>query len=224
MDKISINKVVEFRRKTNRSQSTFVNNLNKPKQEDSSGGGNYWVTSVSAVSNFYRTDDNEIIIDKLNELLEKMGKATATTSKNMYLKNIEILHNFEDFDFASMKPREDINLISKRNNQSVINIKTIPVQIVPNHVFSFEESGKDKVGAILFVAKKDGYEVEEIAIFTDALQRYLKKNYSGKYEVSAEYCAVLDVVSLLSVNYGQIEKGELNSPLETTLESIKKLL
>lgn len=224
MEKISVSNVVEFRRKSTKSQDTFVNNLKRPKQDDPSGGGNYWVTSVSAVSKFYGSGDNEIILDKLNELLEKFGRATATTSKKMYQKNIEILHNFEDFDFAKMKPEKGFSIVSRRNNKSIILIKGIPVQITPNHVFTFTENENEKVGAILFVAKKDGYSVEEIAIFTDVLYRYVKLNYSPKHEISKRYCIVLDVVNLKNGKYEQVENNNINSLLESTLESIKKLL
>jgi hypothetical protein len=64
---IPVKKLVEFRRLTERSKSTFANNLKlpkKPKGEDS-GGGNYWIRSISGISNSFKANDNTIIQEKI---------------------------------------------------------------------------------------------------------------------------------------------------------------
>lgn len=48
MEKIRIKELIQFRRKSERSRITLVNNLilNKPSVNDSSTGGNYWISSL----------------------------------------------------------------------------------------------------------------------------------------------------------------------------------
>lgn len=137
MKKISAINVIEFRRKTPVSQITFINRLNAPKKEEASDGGNYWTTSISAIGNTFKLDNKDIIAAKINILLEKHNKATATIAKNMFRRNIEILHKFEDFDFSVLKPKFVLTYLSKPNEKSILIIKNVPVQVLPNYVFTY---------------------------------------------------------------------------------------
>ena len=129
MEKVAVSKIVEFRRKSKDSQKTFVNNLQKPKAEKTGDGGDYWTTSVSAISSTYKSGKKNLIKNKIEELIGKHNVATAKISKNMYQRNIEILYNFEDFDFSIYKPKIEFTYISKPNDKSIIKIKGIPVQV-----------------------------------------------------------------------------------------------
>lgn len=228
IDKISVNTVVDFQRiKSERAQLTFLNNLRKPKPEkesDENNGGNYWVHSVSTISNVFTSENNKEILDKIDIIDEKHTKATAKISKVMFQRNINILYNFEDFDFSQLKPKFKLSYLSKPRRESVIQIQGIPVQVLPQHVFSYEEGGQIKIGAIWFVAKLDGYKISELAAFTDALYRFLNINYSRKYPISSLFCKSVDVTNLSSVNYDDIKNKMVPSILNSTLLSFKKLL
>ncbi|WP_299362152.1 hypothetical protein [Winogradskyella sp.] len=64
LKKLPVKKLVEFRRLSKRRQLTFTNRLKSPK-ESSSSGGDYWVRSISAISNAFRENDNSYINKKL---------------------------------------------------------------------------------------------------------------------------------------------------------------
>jgi hypothetical protein len=223
IEKISVKNIVAFKRKSDKSQATFINNLNRPKQDIQSDGGDYWVMASSTVSNFFKAGNKELISEKIEDVSERRNKATAKISKDMYQRNIAILNSFEDFDFSKFKPNTELFYLSKPKEKSIIKLKGVPLQIRPHHVFSFNKNKIDKIGAVWFVVKLGGYEISDIAIFTDALYRYLKTNHK-KFEVDLEYCLVFDLINQKHVRYTQIKNGKIISALDSTLERIKKLL
>lgn len=226
MEKISVSNIVEFgRKKTPASQLTLINNLRKPKKEDNSdGGGNYWIHSLSAINSTFVSEDNNAIIEKIDVLIDKIEVATAKTSKDMFQKNINILYNFEDFEFSKLKPEAELSYLSKPKSKSIITIKGLPLQALPTYVFSFNKNGTKKIGAIWFVAKLDGYKDNELAIFTDVLHRYLKANYEDKFEIDPRFCISVDVTNLKKVTYTNISNGTVTTSLISTVDSIKALL
>lgn len=226
MEKISISNVVEFRRKSPASQITLMNNLRKIKKDESSSEskGNYWIHSLSTVSTVFVSEQTDLLSEKIDVLHEKHQKATARISKTMYNRNIDILHNFEDFDFSQLKPHCEIKLLSKPKSKSIITIEGVPIQVLPHHVYSFKVKGVQKIGAIWFVAKIGGYRIEELAFFTDALYRYLNVNYSDKFVVDSVFCSSVDVMSLANLPYDQISKRKIPTLLNHTLKGIKVLI
>lgn len=190
MEKISVSNIVEFgRKKTPESQLTLINNLRKPRKEDNSdGGGNYWIHSLSTINSTFISEDNNTITEKINILIGKIEAASAKISKDMFQRNINILYNFEDFEFAKLKPKVDLSYLSKPKSKSIIAIKDLPLQAFPTHVFTFNQNGTKKIGAIWFVAKLGGYKENELAIFTDVLFRYLKANYANEFEIDPKSC------------------------------------
>jgi hypothetical protein len=76
------------------------------------------------------------------------------------------------------------------------------------------------VGAIWFVSKLNGFKIEEVGMFADLLHRYLRNNYSKKYQLSSEFSIAFDVVSGLWVDYSQIEKGDILGILTATIDEI----
>src|SRR6187402_1494715 len=187
MEKIPISKVVEFRGHNEGPRITLINNLKKPKKpkkENSSDGGDYWTTSVSAISKTYKEEDLNIIKDKIYEVGQKRENAPAKISKDMFQRNVEILHTFEQFDFKPFKPNFELKYISKPRNKSIFKINDVPIQVLPQHVFTYIDKDLQKIGAIWFVSKLKGYKKEEVGIFTDALYRYLDLNYSKDFSIS----------------------------------------
>ena len=226
MEKIPIAKIVEFRRKkSDGSRLTLINNLKKTKEKtNSSDGGDYWTTSVSSISRLYKTDDNELIHDKISDLLVRYDLTSAKISKLMYQSNIEILHNFEVFDFSDFKPKFDLTYISKPIDKSIIYINGVPIQVRPQHIYTYEVGNLKRIGGIWFVAKKDGFKSSEIGIFTEALYQYLSINYSKDFEIDSEFCVALDVTNLIDVRYSQIKNNEISSLLYSSINSIKKFI
>ena len=226
MEKIPIAKIIEFRRKKSEStRATLINNLKKNKEKESSSkGGHYWTTSVSAISAFYKTNNFELIIEKIDDLLVRQRSTNHKGSKIMYQKNIEILYNFEDFDFTEFKPKLPLTYISKPIDKSIIEVNGIPIQVRPQHVYKYKENNIEKIGAIWFVAKKDGFESPEIGIFSEALYKYLYIHYSENFEINTEFCIAQDVTNLIEIKYTQIKNNEIPSLLNLSLESIKKFI
>lgn len=224
MEKISISNIVAFRKKSTASQITLVNNLKKPKPPTKDeNGGNYWVHSLSVVSNAFKTCTNEEILEKADIVSEKKHASQNKQSKIMFQKNIDVLLRFEEYDFSKLRPEGDLQYFKKPKDISILNIEGLPIQVLPHHVYSFEEKGIKKIGSSWFVAKKDGYRQEELAIFTDASYRYLKTNYGEKYEVSPQFCLTIDVMNLNLSPYTQILEGKVNPLLDSTLEFMKTL-
>ena len=223
MKKISVGNIVKFRTKSAASQLTFIRNLGKPK-EQSSEGGDYWTTSISAISNVFKSDNKNLIYEKVDELNAKFQKASAKISKDMFKRNIDILHKAGDFDFSVLKPDLTLTFLSRKNVQSIIDIKGVPVQVRPQHVFSYVEGDKKRIGAVWFVSKLGGFASGELGIFTDAIYCYLSANYSDKFQLDMKYCIAMDVASLDLVRYSQLHNKEVVSLLDATLESILKVL
>ncbi|OPC33107.1 hypothetical protein [Elizabethkingia anophelis] len=102
-------------------------------------------------------------------------------------------------------------------------IETIPVQITPSQIYSFEKEGKKYVGAIWFVAKLDGYNITELGIFAEALFIYLSNNFDQNFTINPENCLIVDVIGEQEVNYKELIDEKISAILKPTLELIKKL-
>lgn len=225
MEKIAIGKLIDFGRKGAIARQTIVNNLKMPQvKKDDGSGGDYWISALSAISNAFIENKNELINEKVDKLIDKIEEAEAKITKDMFQRNINILYNFEDYDFPSLKPNADLTYLKKPKDKSIIIIKGLPLFVNPNHVFTFEENGVKKIGAIWFVAKLNGFRPEELAIVVDILFRYLDTYYSDKFEIDTNFCLVKDVSILNKISYTQIMNAEVRSPLKQTLEEIKELL
>ena len=58
MKKLSIKEIIEFSGKSDKSKKTFALNLKIDKQKkDSEGGGDYWISCLSAISSGFK-DEN----------------------------------------------------------------------------------------------------------------------------------------------------------------------
>ncbi|MES2762036.1 MAG: hypothetical protein V4677_07515 [Bacteroidota bacterium] len=225
MKKLSIKDVIEFKRKSEQSKKTFVNNLKLDKKKvEAEAGGDYWVISTSAISNVYRSNDLQIIKDKIDEVEEKIESTENVQVKAMYQKNINILKSFENFDFKKWYPSKKMNLIKTKKANSLLTIKGLEVQALPHHVFTYKKNDIEEIGAIWFIAKINGYKKDELGMFADMLYKYLKVNFSKDYLINPKYCIAVDIVKIQDINYSQIQKVEIPELLTPTLDEIKKLL
>lgn len=224
VNRLTVKSLVEFSRFSEYRQSNFANKLLIPqnKNMEDEGGGDYWIRSKSGLSTSFRHNDNSIVKERLESLINDNESATNKKTKIMYQRNIDILNNYEDFDFSIWRPTTDLKFLSKPKTPLII--KSIPIQIIPHHVFSYKENEEKKVGAILFVTWLDGYKVTDLATFCDALFRYTTHHYSADYTVEPNFCITVDTTTQQTVRYCQILKGEIPSSLESTITTLKKYL
>jgi len=226
MNKITITHLVDFSRKTPRGRQTLVNNLKTPKVKTATedGGGDYWISALSCISRVFTDNTGNSIGDKIDELIDKIEVHEAKITKDMHQRNINILQGFEDFDFDTLRPPTELTYLKKPKEKSIVAIKRLPLYAKPNHVFTFNDNGKRKIGAIWFVAKLNGFAHEELTMVTELLYRYLDMNYSDKYEIANEYCITMDVNSVNSISYAQLGNKKVKSSLLQTVDEIKKLI
>lgn len=225
MRKLSIKNIIEFRRKSYSGKQKFSADVKLDAEKNNiESGGDYWITSLSAISNSYKQNDLQYINDKIYELEEKLENSEYDRTKTMYKRNIAILYSFEDIDFKKWRPSNKITFIKKHNPNSVISIKGLQVQATPHHVLTYQKNGDKEIGAIWFIAKLGGYKKDELGMFADILYRYLKINFSKDYTLNPKYCIAVDVVNNFDVKYSQIEEAEIPAILIPTIDEIRKSL
>ena len=225
MNKLPIKKLVEFRRFSEQRRSNFATKLKTPVEAKPKGdGGNYWVRSISALSTSFKFNDNSIIRERLQSLEEDLAITELKRTKVMYQRNIDILYNYEDYDFSDIRPSDDLTFHSKPIYKSLLEINGIPVQILPNHVFSYGDDKQPNIGSIWFVTWLDGFKVGDLGIYSEVIYRYLSKHYSKDFTIVPEDCMVMDASSTQVVTYKQIIEGEVPSLLDSTLATLRGLL
>lgn len=223
MKKITVKNLIDFRRKSERSKLTFLNKLKQDKVTVPESGGDYWVSCVSAICNAFKKDDQSLLGQKVNEIKEKLPHAKANITKTQFLRNIEILENFEDFDLNHLKPNSKIKIIKQSKDQSILQIGNLPIEAKPSFVFSFSENGSEEVGAVWFVAKLNGYDINELGMFADIIYRYLNTHHSNDYFVNPSFCIAIDVFTGKEVKYIDFEKGVVPAILEDTVTQFNSL-
>lgn len=224
MEKIAVVKLVEFNRKTPRGQKTLVDKFKVPQPVNPDGGGDYWISALSSIARSFQLADNEPIAEKIDVLIDKIEDAPTRQVKNMFQANLNILHQYENFDFTSIRPNAELTFLKKPKAKSIVLLRGLPIHAKPSHAYTYEENGKKRIGAMWFVAKLNGFRPDELALFTDILFRYLDINYGDKYQISEQNCTAVDVTTTNAISYSQIHNGEVESPLLATIASIKKLI
>lgn len=225
MKKLSIKDIVSFKNKSEKAKQNFAINMKIDKGKiESVGGGDYWVTCLSAISNSYKLINVQSVIDKKNELYSKLETAENTKTKNMYERNIKILANYENCDFTKFMPPSKLNFLRKKKDDYILVIKEIPIQVKPHFVFSFDNNGIEEVGSVWFIAKLNGFKKDELGMFTDILHRYLKTHFSEQYNINSRYVIAIDVFNSIEVNYSQLENNEILKILDSTIKVIKAMM
>jgi hypothetical protein len=225
MKRLLIKDVIEFRGKTDRSKKSFSSNLKiDPEKSKMEGGGDYWVSCLSAISNYFKLNDVNLINDKIYELEGKLEAHEDKRIRTMYERNISILYGFENFDFTLWKPSEKMTFLKKHKPDFLQSIKGLQLKATPQHVFSYKSEGVYFVGAIWFVAKLGGYRKDELGMFTDILYRYLINIFSKNYELAPKYCIAVDTVNKNFVSYKELLEGNVPFLLDKTIDEIKKLM
>lgn len=225
MKKLSIDNLIEFRRKTSDSTKfTLLHNTQKEKVKNpEESGGHYWVCCLSTANNVFKTDDKDLLNLKIDELRTWIEETEHEGTKKRWQQNINILSNLEDYDFKSIKPSGEIKFLKKPHDKSILKINNLLIEASPNHVFSFSNNDFDEIGAIWFIAKKDGFKKSELAMFCDIMHRYLLNTFSDKFKINPKYCIAVDLYNCQEVNYSQLLDGEVNYLLDNTIEEVKKI-
>jgi hypothetical protein len=221
MKKISVKNIVTFRSKPEKNQKAFLNNLDKDKGANSEGGGDYWVRSLSALSAAVKEKSAEPVKKKIVDISNDSVPALTKQTRDMYARNLNVLHNYENFNFEDWLP-VDYEILNKTSKKAIIEIDDIPVQITPSQVFAFVEDGDRYVGAIWFLAKLKNFKKPELGVFAEALHIYLTSNFEKDYQISPKNCLVIDVLSREEINYQMLLDEEIPALLRETLQNIKE--
>lgn len=224
MNNLSVKNLIEFRRFSDRRKTNFVYKLKTPIEDKAkSDGGNYWSRSIGALITAYKLNDNSIIKKRLELIEQDYQKSDRKQTKEMYQRNIDILYNFEEFDFSEVRPDEDLKFLQKPTSKSVINFNGIPVKILPSHVFSYGDKEVSYIGGVWFVVWLEGYKKSDLGVFCETIYRYLYKHYSNDFIIDPKDCIAVDALSAEVVTYKQVIEKEIPSLLNSTIVSINEL-
>jgi len=225
MKTLSIKSLIEFRRKIPNGKKNFAAAVrsNKPGTPGD-GGGDYWVSCLSAIRRSFKINNLQPILDRRADLEDRYENTIYERTKAMYKRNIDILYNYENVLLDKWRPAKKLALLKKSRTDSVLIIKDLSVQVLPDYIFSFGRNEKKEIGAIWFVAKLGGLKKEELGMFVEALYRYLKSHFSKEYNVNAKFCIAVDVVENYELSYAQMEKDEAPLILNSTLNEVKSFM
>ncbi len=225
MNKINISNLVDFSRKGAKGKQTIATKFKSPAQvklENDEGGGNYWISALSSISNTFKNEENQIG-QKIDELIEKIEAHHVKTVKDMYQQNINILNDFEEFNFKSLRPKAKLTFQKRPKEKSIVIVEDLPLFADPNHVFTFNAEGEDLVGSIWFIAKKNGLTLKELSLASELMHKYLQNHYSEKFTISKDYCIAVDVISLNILTLSEMDFDKKSS-LHELVSEIKSLL
>lgn len=223
MQNLTGQKLVNFKRLPQARRQTYANNLKKPVEKTESGG-DYWISSISAITSACKSNDTKIIINKIDFLIDQHKATSYKRTKDMYQRNIDILSGYKDYDFSKLKPKKMVGFEIKSNSKSTLTIKGLSLQVFPSHVYTYKNDQTHEVGAVWFIAKLGGFKNDELEIFTELLYRYLLINYAEKYAINPAYCIAVDVVTNKESKYSKIINSESESILDATLSDLKRHL
>lgn len=225
MKKITIKKLIEFRGKNDRTKITLVHNLKKENiiSENSTSGGDYWISCLSAIRNAFKYDNTDLLDEKISILNDKIRVSEIKKIKDQFQKNIDILNSFKDYDLLQLKPDADLIFLKQSKPQMILKIKELPIEAKPCHIFTFSKDGKNQIGGIWFIAQLKGFKKNELGMFADIIYRYLKKHYSKDYHINPFFCIAVDLYNGQEVNYSEILDGKIPVLIDSTLIDLKKI-
>ena len=225
MEKITIKKLIEFRGKNDRTKITFSHNLKKNtiKSEDSFSGGDYWISCLSSIRNAFKYDNIDLLDEKIDILNYKINISESNRIKDQFQRNIDIINSFKEYDFQHLKPNTDLTFLKQLKQNTILDIKKIPIEAKPCHIFTFLKDNKEQIGGIWFIAQLKGFKKSELGMFADILYRYLKKHYSKDFNVNPSFCIAVDLFNSQDVNYSDIKNGSIPILIDSTIDEIKKL-
>nr|BFF39375.1 hypothetical protein BACY1_11800 [Tenacibaculum mesophilum] len=225
MEKIRVVELIDFRNKSDKRKKSFAFKLKnreaKIKTETKeTGGGNYWVTSTSCIYNVFKYEKKELYDVKTEELFSKYNDSEDRRIKSMYQRNIDILNSFIDFDLENLKPNSEIKYEKIPKSYKVFRINELPIYVNPSVIYTFEEKGISKIGALWLVPKLYGFKKSELGMFCEILYSFLVRNYSDNYQISEEFSIVVDTFNAQEINYKELKEGEIPFLVNKTIDEI----
>jgi len=226
MKELPIKKLIEYNSYSDRRKSTMLGKLQQVESvfSNSKDARDYWHRSLTAIRKSFKLNDYQFLIDRIKFITDDLSKTTVRTTKIMYERNIQILNNFLEFDYTRLMPSHKVRFIPQTTEVSIISVSGIQLKIHGDDLFSYESNGVVHIGAVWFVASKDGYRNDELAIFVDALYRMLDNNLSDDYIINADYCFVVDAMKKNVLTYSQIMRKPTKSKLDLIASEISKKL
>lgn len=228
MEKITIKELIEFRKKgSEKTKRNFALKLKtrkaKVKDSEDKSGGNYWSISNSSIYNTFKRGKDEFYDEKIDEVADKYSKTTSLKDKTMYVRNLDILRSFKEFDILSLRPDNIINFETVEKTSKILTLQHLPIYINPNLVFLFEENGIETIGGIILLPQLNGFTKSELGLFCEILYKFLFEKYSGEYTISQHYCIAIDTYNASSITFLEMINSRMPSILNTTLLEIKSL-
>lgn len=228
MEKITVKELIEFRGKSGTRKKKFADKLKtkQPKVKvptDENNGGDYWISSTSCIQNVFKSGNKGLYDDKIDDLHLRAQRTPIKHVKEKYQRNIDILIKFKDFELDSFKPYTEVLYQKVEQRNKILTVDSIPLYVAPGVIFSFEQNGKQYLGAIWLVPKLDGFTKDELGMFCEMLYRYMAKNYSDTYQISEEYCVAIDTFNARTVRYTEFLNGVIPYLIESTLKELNRV-
>lgn len=230
MKKITIKELVAFRRKSDRNRKNFAFKLRNREEKrfdendlKNEGGGDYWITSTSCIYNVFKYESDVLYDSKIEELRLRFENVDDRRTQSMYLRNIEILTSFKDFDFKDSKPSCDLKYQKVPKSFKILTVDNFPLFVNPSLLFSFERNGKNLIGAIWLIPQLSGFTKPELGMFCEILHKFLIKNYGDTYQISEDYCIAIDTYNAQKVSFTELLNGDFPFLIDNTLDEIKKI-
>lgn len=222
MKKLTIKNLVTYRNKSARARATFLLNLKKEKKKSNEeGGGDYWISCLSSIRNYFKHETPELLDNKIDYLFEKIKVTELKRIKDQHQRNIDIINNYKDFDHHSLKPNGEITILKQSRSNFILDIEGLPIEANPCHIYSFSKNGSDELGGVWFLAKLKGFKRSELGMFSEVMYRYLIKNYSKKFFVNPEYCISVDLFNGHMVRFSDLKNEKVPSIFDSTISDIK---
>ncbi len=228
MEKIRIKELVDFRRKLDKTRKkAFAQKLKtrtaKEKKEEDPGGGNYWIISSSCILNVFKTEDSSYYDSKIDEVSQKLNDTEIKQTKSMYQRNIDILTAFKDFDFSDLKPISNLKYEKLARVSTIMTVKGFPLYINPDVIYSFNINGKDEIGALWLIQQQNSFSKPELGMFCEILYRFLVNNYGANFQISENFCVVIDTCGAQRITYSEMLSEGSFFLIDNTLEEIQTL-
>jgi len=226
MKELPIKKLIEYNSYSDRRKSTMLGKLQQVESvfSNSKDARDYWHRSLTAIRKSFKFNDYQFLVDRIRFISDDLSKTTVRKTKIMYERNIQILNNFLEFNYTRLMPPHKVRFISQTTEVSIISVNGIQLKIHGDDLFSYEINSVKHIGAVWFVASKDGYRDDELAIFVDALYRMLDNNLSDDYIINTDYCCVVDAMKKNILTYSQIMDKPTKSKLDLIVSEISKTL
>ncbi|MDM1065423.1 hypothetical protein [Myroides odoratimimus] len=232
IENIKVKELIDFHRKAEgKNKKRFAQKLRNREKKiiekkeggDNSTGGDYWISSRSCILNVFKTVNNGLYDNKVDELEIKLLECKHKNTKVNLERNIQMLEKFREFDLSELKPNVQIKYnIPIKKDIKEFTFKDLTIYLNPSTLYSYKKGGKDYIGALWLVSSKEGFKKSELGVFCELLYRLIVKEYGDKYHFEKEYCCAVDICNTYYISYSDIENKKITALLEGIIDKIKE--